>query len=155
MVGGPKGGNAAVLLGWISHMATVHLQGALGIWKPPLQGMCETMPWVPDGGHVIRKEFAWCPGPERHHVITLQLLRVGSGQYGLLGRAEGQHSGELGLGPDLLFDLRKPHLPVTPVSPLLMRLMKPLLKVFQYMSTIQRSQVLLIPYPRCLLPSSS
>lgn len=134
----------------------MHLQGALGIWKPPLQEMCETMPWVPDGGQVIQKEFAWCPGPESHHVITLQLLRVRSSQYGLLGRAEGQHSGELGLGPDLLFDLRKPRLPVTPVSPLLMRLMmKPLLKVFQYMSTIQRSQVLLILHPCCLLPSSS
>ena len=31
----------------------MHVQGALGIWKPPLQGMCETMPWGPDGAGVV------------------------------------------------------------------------------------------------------
>lgn len=44
-------------------LATMHLQGSLGSWKPPLQGMRETTAWVPAGGGAIQKECAWCPGP--------------------------------------------------------------------------------------------
>lgn len=81
---------------------------------------------------MIQKEFSWCPGPESLHVVTSQLLPAGSGHYSLMGRAGGQSSGEPGLGPDRLFEVHRPCLPITPVSPLLSGLLlKPLLKVLQ------------------------
>lgn len=76
-------------------MATVHLQGALGTWKAPLQRpWFHSQPWGFTSSDV--KEvclMCW----SRTSLVRSAAL-IWSGQCCLLGRAEGQGSGEQGLG---------------------------------------------------------
>lgn len=52
----------------------------------------------------VGREFAWCPGPQSHHVIISQLLSIRASQYGLLGKPEDQSS-ELFWDPHLSIGL--------------------------------------------------
>lgn len=62
-----------MLLGRISHTWQSHTFKEQWAYGSHL-GMCETMPWVPDSGGVMQREFAWSPCPGSHPVLTSQRL---------------------------------------------------------------------------------